>query len=52
VDGVKTVTLKGDRIAEEFQQRVEEYVRTTYGEGGRLRRDAPEKRNIPIKAAV
>jgi len=53
VDGVKTVTLKGDHIAEEFQQRVEEYVRTTYGEGGRLRRDAPEKkRNIPIKAAV
>jgi (E)-4-hydroxy-3-methylbut-2-enyl-diphosphate synthase len=53
VDGVKTVTLKGDRIAEEFQERVEEYVRTTYGEGGRLRRDAPEKkRNIPIKAAV
>src|SRR5258706_101488 len=41
VDGVKTVTLKGDRIAEEFQQRVEEYVRTTYGEGGHLRRDAP-----------
>jgi len=53
VDGVKTVTLKGDRIAEEFQQRVEEYVRATYGEGGRLRRDAREKkRNIPIKAAV
>src|SRR6266403_4516114 len=53
VDGMKNVTLKGDRIAEEFQQRVEEYVRATYGEGGRLRRDAPEKkRNIPIKAAV
>src|SRR5258706_7464286 len=53
VDGVKTVTLKGDRIADEFQQRVEEYGRATYGEGGRLRGDAPEKnRNIPIKAAV
>jgi len=53
VDGEKTVTLKGGRIAEEFQQRVEEYVRTTYGQGGRLRRDVPEnKRNIPIKAAV
>jgi len=25
-DGEKTVTLKGDRIAEEFQQRLEEYV--------------------------
>src|SRR6266496_170404 len=53
VDGVKTVTLKGERIAEEFQQLVEEYVRATYGEGGRLRRDAPQKKtSIPIKAAV
>ena len=53
VDGEKTVTLKGEHIAEEFQQLVEDYVRTTYGEGGRLRRDAPgKKRNIPIKAAV
>jgi len=53
VDGEKTVTLKGGRIAEEFQQLVEEYVRTTYGQGGRLRRDVPEnKRSIPIKAAV
>jgi hypothetical protein len=47
------VTLKGERIAEEFQQLVEEYVRATYGEGGRLRRDEPQKkRNIPIKTAV
>jgi (E)-4-hydroxy-3-methylbut-2-enyl-diphosphate synthase len=53
VDGQKTVTLKGERIAEEFQQLVEEYVRTAYGEGGRLRRDARSaKRSIPIKAAV
>src|SRR2546426_5348109 len=53
VDGQKTVTLKGQRIAEEFQQLVEEYVRATYGEGGRLRRDEPQKkRNIPIKTAV
>ncbi len=53
VDGIKTVTLKGERIAEEFQQLVEEYVRATYGEGGRLRRDEPQKkRNIPIKTAV
>jgi (E)-4-hydroxy-3-methylbut-2-enyl-diphosphate synthase len=51
VDGEKTVTLKGERIAEEFQQLVEEYVRATYGDGGRLRRDVP-RRNIPIKAAV
>ncbi|HYC12700.1 MAG TPA: flavodoxin-dependent (E)-4-hydroxy-3-methylbut-2-enyl-diphosphate synthase, partial [Stellaceae bacterium] len=52
VDGEKTVTLKGERIAEEFQQLVEDYVRKAYGPGGRLRRDLPGKRSIPIKAAV
>ena len=31
VDGEKTVTLKGDRIAEEFQQIVERYVERRYG---------------------
>lgn len=31
VDGVKTVTLKGDRIADEFQNIVERYVREHYG---------------------
>ncbi len=31
-DGIKTVTLKGERIAEEFQARVEQYVKRTYGE--------------------
>ncbi|MDD4882066.1 MAG: flavodoxin-dependent (E)-4-hydroxy-3-methylbut-2-enyl-diphosphate synthase [Gallionellaceae bacterium] len=31
-DGVKTVTLKGDKIAEEFQAIVENYVKTHYGE--------------------
>ncbi len=30
-DGEKTVTLKGERIAEEFMQRVEDYVRRRYG---------------------
>jgi (E)-4-hydroxy-3-methylbut-2-enyl-diphosphate synthase len=30
VDGAKTVTLKGDRIAEEFQGIVEQYVRDKY----------------------
>jgi (E)-4-hydroxy-3-methylbut-2-enyl-diphosphate synthase len=30
VDGQKTVTLRGARIAEEFQQIVDEYVRTHY----------------------
>jgi (E)-4-hydroxy-3-methylbut-2-enyl-diphosphate synthase len=30
-DGEKTVTLKGERIAEEFQELVERYVARTYG---------------------
>jgi len=30
IDGVRTVTLKGERIAEEFQAIVDEYVRRTY----------------------
>jgi (E)-4-hydroxy-3-methylbut-2-enyl-diphosphate synthase len=33
VDGIKTVTLKGDRIAEEFQGIVERYVTDTYSKG-------------------
>ncbi|MFP4695887.1 flavodoxin-dependent (E)-4-hydroxy-3-methylbut-2-enyl-diphosphate synthase [Thiohalospira sp.] len=32
-DGEKTVTLKGDRIAEEFQQRLETYVDRRFGSG-------------------
>lgn len=31
VDGVRTVTLKGDTIAQEFQQIVEDYVERRYG---------------------
>ncbi|HUQ73672.1 MAG TPA: flavodoxin-dependent (E)-4-hydroxy-3-methylbut-2-enyl-diphosphate synthase [Burkholderiales bacterium] len=34
VDGRKTVTLKGDRIAEEFQAIVEKYVQEKYGVHG------------------
>ena len=51
-DGEKTVTLKGERIAEEFQEIVDEYVRTRYGgsqapgASGQAR-----KKRIPIKAA-
>ncbi|MEW6313497.1 MAG: flavodoxin-dependent (E)-4-hydroxy-3-methylbut-2-enyl-diphosphate synthase [Pseudomonadota bacterium] len=30
VDGEKTVTLKGDHIAEDFKRLVDDYVRTTY----------------------
>jgi len=39
VDGKKTVTLKGERIAEEFKGIVEAYVREKYG-----------RKRIPIKA--
>ena len=31
VDGIKTVTLKGDSIAEDFQKIVDEYVQKSYG---------------------
>jgi (E)-4-hydroxy-3-methylbut-2-enyl-diphosphate synthase len=37
VDGVKTVTLKGERIAEEFQRIVHDYVVSHYG-GARAQR--------------
>ncbi|MGH8707595.1 MAG: flavodoxin-dependent (E)-4-hydroxy-3-methylbut-2-enyl-diphosphate synthase [Burkholderiales bacterium] len=47
VDGAKTVTLKGGRIAEEFQAIVEAYVRRNYAPGAARART----RNIPIKAA-
>ena len=33
IDGEKAVTLKGERIAEEFQQLVSEYVERTYRQG-------------------
>jgi (E)-4-hydroxy-3-methylbut-2-enyl-diphosphate synthase len=34
VDGKKTVTLRGDRIAEEFQAIVDDYVQSRYGNAG------------------
>jgi (E)-4-hydroxy-3-methylbut-2-enyl-diphosphate synthase len=46
VDGEKTVTLKGDGIAESFQAIVDEYVRTHYAEGGKRRRESTV---IPLK---
>jgi (E)-4-hydroxy-3-methylbut-2-enyl-diphosphate synthase len=53
VDGEKTVTLKGERIADEFQAIVEDYVRRNFSPGAARRRTArsvaPKK--IPIKAA-
>jgi (E)-4-hydroxy-3-methylbut-2-enyl-diphosphate synthase len=48
VDGEKTVTLKGDHIAEEFQALVADYVARNYSAGAVRKRAA---RHIPIKAA-
>ncbi len=45
VDGEKTVTLKGDAIAQEFQVIVEQYVQENYAEGGKLR---IQSKSIPI----
>jgi (E)-4-hydroxy-3-methylbut-2-enyl-diphosphate synthase len=52
VDGQKTVTLKGERIAEEFQALVERYVERTYGGGSPSRDAPPPAKTIPIKTAV
>lgn len=49
VDGEKTVTLKGDHIAQEFQAIVEDYVQKNYAEGGKLRVNTAPK-TIPIQA--
>jgi len=49
VDGAKTVTLKGGRIAEEFQGIVEAYVRDNYSPGARRRRPA-KAQTISLKA--
>jgi (E)-4-hydroxy-3-methylbut-2-enyl-diphosphate synthase len=48
VDGEKTVTLKGEHVAAEFQAIVEDYVRTRYGEGGGKRRASGAK-VIPLQ---
>jgi (E)-4-hydroxy-3-methylbut-2-enyl-diphosphate synthase len=52
VDGRKTVTLKGERIAEEFQRIVEEYVRATWGGEPRTAQLDPERRTIPLKTTA
>ena len=52
VDGQKTVTLKGARIAEEFQRIVEDYVRAKYGGEPPTPELLPASRTIPMKAVV
>ena len=52
VDGEKTVTLKGERIAEEFQALVEDYVSENFAPGATRRRArAAAAKSIPISAA-
>ncbi|HEY7903504.1 MAG TPA: flavodoxin-dependent (E)-4-hydroxy-3-methylbut-2-enyl-diphosphate synthase [Casimicrobiaceae bacterium] len=51
VDGQKTVTLKGDRIAEEFEKIVFDYVRATYGGEPAAPHLRPEKKWIGIRQA-
>ena len=46
VDGEKTVTLKGERIAEEFQAIVEAYVRSRFAPR------SPQAGRIPIKSST
>ncbi len=52
VDGQKTVTLRGERIAEEFQAIVEAYVRASYGGEPRIPALDPERRTIPVKVSA
>jgi (E)-4-hydroxy-3-methylbut-2-enyl-diphosphate synthase len=52
VDGQKTVTLKGDGIAEEFTRIVFDYVRATYGGEPRAPHLDPERRFIGVKAVA
>jgi len=51
VDGQKTVTLKGGRIAEEFEHIVVDYVRATYGGEPKSAALVPPQRTIAVKAA-
>jgi len=51
VDGQKTVTLKGDDIAEAFEQIVADYVRATYGGETPAAHLRPERKSIAIRQA-
>ncbi len=52
VDGRKTVTLKGERIAEEFTRIVFDYVRATYGGEPRAAHLDPDNKTIAVKAVA
>ena len=48
IDGEKAVTLKGDKIAAEFQVLVDDYVARTYAPGV-VRKSSNRRKEIPIK---
>ncbi|HQZ46663.1 MAG TPA: flavodoxin-dependent (E)-4-hydroxy-3-methylbut-2-enyl-diphosphate synthase [Usitatibacteraceae bacterium] len=50
VDGEKTVTLKGEKIAEEFQAIVEDYVRARYAPGA-AKDGGKRRKSIAIQTA-
>ena len=51
IDGKKAVTLKGARIAEEFEVLVEEYVKKNYAVGS-ARKSKSRKKEIPIRVVA
>ncbi len=52
VDGEKTVTLRGERIAEEFQAIVEDYVRATYGGEPPAPHLKPDRKPLTLKVVA
>jgi (E)-4-hydroxy-3-methylbut-2-enyl-diphosphate synthase len=52
VDGQKTVTLKGERIAEEFEQIVVDYVRATYGGEAKAPSLLPQQKSVAVRPAA
>ena len=51
IDGEKAVTLKGERIAEEFQTLVDDYVKKNFA-AGVVRKAKSRKKGIPIKVVA
>ena len=49
VDGRKTVTLKGDGIAEAFERIIADYVQMKYGGGHATVGLVPDRRTVPVK---
>ena len=52
IDGEKSVTLKGDHIAEEFQVLVDDYVRKNYALGSSGPKQRLRKKEISIKVVA